>query len=234
MPRSVVTEYDPRREMFRRLSLAGLVLLAAVLGGVTGYHYAGPAVPDSPDSLAAGAPSSDRGAIALEQRLINAETAAEVDRRALESLRVELAERRGEVAELKQAVGFYRNLMAPDEVDKPVSVGAVEFTPGNLAGRYQYRIVVQQTAKKHSELRGTLGISFAAVRGEEPVSLALAELTADGAKDAIPLQFKYFQSIEGEISVPEDLLLTEVSLAVRITRPMQLELDHQLPWLMEH
>ena len=149
-------------------------------------------------------------------------------------MRQELAAQRGELAELEGAVGFYRNLMAPDEVDKLVSVGAVEISANNVPGRYHYRIVIQQTAKKHALLRGILTVQIEGLRGEEVVLVDLATLVSEPLAQKIPLQFKYFQSIEGVMDVPADMLPTGVKLAVAITKPKPLELDHQIPWQIEH
>lgn len=236
MPRSIVVEYDPRQVMRRRLLVLGGLLVAAVLGGVTGYKFADPGAETAASSSIGQNDEStvSTGGISREQRVINAETASEIDRKALESLRSEMAEYRRETAELEQAVGFYRNLMAPNDVDKAVSFGAVEFTNGAAPGRYKYRIVVQQTAKKHTEQRGYLLVSFDALRDEESVKVPLRELHVDAEGGEIPLQFKYFQSIEGEIIIPENLILTGVRLSVSIKRPKQLMLEHQVPWQFGH
>lgn len=228
----MVVEYNPRQELQRKLIILAGLLVALSIGVLLGYRLAPSST--SVDVVEEAQGVHEMGGISLDQRLINAQTASEIDRKALETLRVEMAQRHGEMAELEQAVGFYRNLMAPDDVNKAVSIGAVEFTQGVLPGRFIFRIVVQQTAEKHSELRGTLTIHFDGLHAEEPVTLGLSDLQAGAVGNDIPLQFKYFQSIEGEIEVPAGLVITGVNLSVAIKKPKQLTLKHQVPWHVEH
>ena len=81
MRRSVIVEYDPRKELLRRLGLAAVVLVALLTGVVLGGYFSDPGTDERstiPNRVAS-------QSVGLEQQLINAQTAAEIDRRALES-----------------------------------------------------------------------------------------------------------------------------------------------------
>lgn len=230
MRRSVIVEYDPRRELLKRVAL-GLALLTALgLGIVVGGQFTPPVVlPAEPNAQFGRVQKLD-----LQQQLINAEMASQIDRIALETVRAELAAQRDELAELSDAVRFYRKLMAPNEVDRPLSVGAFEILANTLPGRYHFRIVIQQTAIKHVQLRGHLSVELEGVRAGKSETLDLAMLSEDVEQAKIPLQFKYFQSIEGDIDVPEGFVPAVAKLKVTINKPKAMSLENNIPWQAEN
>jgi hypothetical protein len=169
----------------------------------------------------------------LERQATAARTRHEVDRSALELVRQELARQEEQIADLGEGLRFYRSLMAPGEIAEGVSFQGIEVVPGDGPGRYAYRLVAQQEARKHDSVRGTLQINVLGRSDGEAISYTLAELAGDLEGDSIPLRFRYFQAIEGELVIPEGFEPQVIEVLATVTSPRKLELREQYPWRLK-
>ena len=97
-------------------------------------------------------------------------------------------------------------------------------------GYYSYRIVAQQEARKHSQLKGELSVEVIGVLAGQQVSYSLAELSSDIEGSEIALRFRYFQTIDGELSLPEGFEPRSVSLVATAIAPRKMEVREQYPW----
>jgi hypothetical protein len=169
----------------------------------------------------------------LERQVTAARTRHEVDRSALELVRQELARQEEQIADLGEGLRFYRSLMAPGEIAQGVSLQGIELVPRDTPGRYAYRLVAQQEARKHETVRGALQITVLGRRGNEAVSYPLGELDEDIEGDSIPLRFLYFQAIEGELVIPDGFEPQAIEVLATVTSPQKLELREQYPWRLQ-
>ena len=58
----------------------------------------------------------------------------------------------------------------------------------------------------------------------------MAELSDDFDKDVIPLRFRYFQAIEGEVFLPEGFDPRFINVTASATSPRKAEAREQYPW----
>jgi len=167
---------------------------------------------------------------ALQSELDMQKTRNEVDRGALELVRSDIAGQKQEIAELQEGVQFYRSLMAPGEIAQGLSLRAIELVPREALGVFGFRIVAQQEARKHSTVKGELYIEVFGRMDQQSVSYPLFELSDDLDSNVIPLRFKYFQSIEGEMLLPEGFEPEAVNVVATATAPRKIEVREQFPW----
>jgi hypothetical protein len=157
-------------------------------------------------------------------------TRQEVDKHALELVRKELAGQRQEIAGLEEALGFYRSLISPGEISPGLSLRGMELMAGDQPRQYLYRIVVQQDARKHQQLKGELEVMISGVLGGEQVQFPLAELSEDFRDDGASLQFRYFQSSEGMMVLPEGFEPGSVRVEARTLKPHKYDIREEYPW----
>ncbi len=157
----------------------------------------------------------------------------EVDRTALELVRQELAGQREQIAGLEEGIRFYRSLMAPGEIAQGFSLRKIELVAREEPGRYGFRIVAQQEARKHTPLQGELYAEVSGQQAGEPRSYPLAELSADLESTILPLRFRYFQSIEGVLVLPEGFEPQAVSVVATLSSPNKAEAREQYPWQVQ-
>ncbi len=166
----------------------------------------------------------------LQSELDMQKTRNEVDRGALELVRSDIASQKQEIAELQEGLQFYRSLMAPGEIAQGLSLRAIELVPREAPGVFAYRIVAQQEARKHATVKGELYIEVFGRLDQESVSYPLSTLSDDLDSNVVPLRFKYFQSIEGEMLLPEGFEPVSVNVVASASAPRKTEVREQFPW----
>jgi hypothetical protein len=215
-----------------------LLVLALVLevGFYLGQHAAFTGMGASPETYRA----MQEELVALQDTLRSRDTELailrtrqEVDRQALELVRRELASQKEEIAGLEEGLGFYRSLISPGEIAPGLSLRGIELTSGEMPRQYNYRIVVQQEARKHEQLKGTLEVVINGISQGQPVRYTLAELSEDFKGKGAALQFRYFQSIEGALILPEGFEPGVVSVEARTVKPHEFSIREDYPWQIE-
>ena len=225
--RTVVQLRHPRH----REIVAGLSLLALVVVFGAGYFLGGTSTKG--EAAIAGGLSVANGGVVSESEqdeLTLLRTRNEVDRAALEMVRSELAQQKLQIAELEEGIQFYRSLMAPGEIGQGLSLRPVELVPTGVERRYAFRLVAQQEARKHSTLQGELYAELIGTQDGERKVYPLSSLSDDLESSVIRLRFKYFQSIEGELTLPDDFQPETISVIASASKPRDMEAREQFAW----
>ena len=68
------------------------------------------------------------------------------------------------------------------------------------------RWVAQQQARKHPEVKGSLSAQVLGRRAGEEASYPLGELSKEFGGESVPLAFRYFQAVEGDLELPAGLV----------------------------
>jgi hypothetical protein len=156
-----------------------------------------------------------------------------VDRRALELVRLEMAAQKEYTSDLEEDLRFYKSLMSPQGLASGLSARAPELVALDGTGRYAFRIVIVQAARKHQLVKGSLSLEVNGLFGEEQVSYTLAELADDPVDGELALEFRYFQAIEGDFTLPDGLEPTSLTVVASASKPSKLEFREQFPWQLQ-
>jgi hypothetical protein len=151
----------------------------------------------------------------VEQKAANAEMASEIDRNSMEQLRQEILQSEEQIQMLGQQISFYQSLMDPSPQQRGVYLESLDIKPANAQGEYQYNIIVAQRSSNHQRVSGYVNLQLiGASEGEVSQTISLAELTED--QDTLPLGFKFFQQLDGNIRLPEGFIPSRVRVVVQI------------------
>ena len=160
-------------------------------------------------------------------------TRNEVDSRALEMLRREMAAERERTAELEEGLSFYRSMVVSDDPEKGLYLRKPELVRGVTPDRIAFRIFVNQKEREFEMVEGELRIQVNGRQGPDKASYSLAELSRDFGAEAVPLHFRYFQSIEGEMVLPEGFEPEELILVARASKPRAIEVREVYTWELQ-
>ena len=208
--------------------VAGLVVLGLVF--VLGYFLGqgGRAASPSVDNeVSVGA---QERLLVLQEEFDVQRVQHELDSASLEIVRKDIALQKDRVAELEEGVAFYKGLMAPEEIAQGLSLRKIELLATEKSDHFVFRIIAQQAAVKHTTLKGSLSIEVFGRRGEESMSYPLADLSEGIENNKITLRFRYFQSIEGELVVPEGFEPEGFTVIAIASSPRKVQLREQFPW----
>lgn len=223
-----------RRLWRQRLLLAvlislGFVVAAFYIGERAAYSGMG-LNPELYRAMKTQLPELQAQLVVAEARLEVQSTQNQMGQQALEMVRRDLSDQKEQIASLEEGLQFYRSLMAPGEIAQGLSLRPLELVALDNPGYYSYRIVAQQEARKHSQLKGELSVEVIGVLAGQQVSYSLAELSSDIEGSEIALRFRYFQTIDGELSLPEGFEPRSVSLVATAIAPRKMEVREQYPW----
>lgn len=229
----------PHRPFFGAFSLLGVTML--VLSTTAGAYYAGQYQlrkeldQETRDhERALGNLDKLRAEIeALRVRAASAEQSVSINEQASESVRAELVAKDSQIAELKQEISFYRGIMAPDEGSDGVSIGRFSISEAANSGRYQYKLLVQQSAARHQVVTGAVRFTIYGQLNGVETRYALADLSEQVESESIPLRFKYFQNIEGELQLPEGFEPEGVELSLKSSKRKGFNIDQRYGWLVQ-
>ncbi|WP_339065296.1 DUF6776 family protein [Teredinibacter turnerae] len=227
------------RPLLRALSY---VLLVAVICG-TGYlsynlgHSKGMAgreqALDDVTRLSAALLTRSNQVAELEQQIENFNLGAEIDRQANEDVRQEVIELKDQLAKLQEDNSFYRNLMAPSGNKVGLSFGAVEIVDTDVARQYDYKVVLQQLAVNHQLLNGYLIAKVVGRQNGVEVTLPLKDLSEQVSENRIKLRFKYFQTVQGRLALPEGFEPERLELEATSTGSRGVTVEKRFGWLVE-
>lgn len=169
----------------------------------------------------------------LRMRAATAEQSLTIGEQASETVRTELVQKESQIAELKQEISFYRGVMAPVDGGEGVSIGRFILSQTADARSYQYKLQVQQSAARRNVVKGAATFSVVGRQDGEPKSYPLKDLSEQVDSESIPLRFKYFQNIEGELHLPEGFVPEGVELSLKSTGRKGFSIERRYGWLVQ-
>ncbi|AMX01559.1 DUF6776 family protein [Microbulbifer thermotolerans] len=170
---------------------------------------------------------------ALRLRAVTAERSLAIGEKASEKVRAELVQKESRIAELKQEISFYRGLMAPADGSEGVSIGRFSISQTADERRYQYKLLVQQSATRHQLVTGRAIFTVVGRQDGQPKRYSLSELSPQVDSESIPLRFKYFQNIEGELRLPQGFQPEEVELSLKSSGRKGFNIEQRYGWLVQ-
>jgi hypothetical protein len=141
----------------------------------------------------------------LRQQLANVSVGAEVDRRSSQDVQQEISALKEQVQLQQQQLKFYRSLMNPAEGKQGLAIGELEYTSGSKPSHYHYSLKVLQLAnlEQITDFEGDWRFKLVGKQQGQWRGLELKDIAPKYAADTSKLKFKYFQTLSGDIVLPE-------------------------------
>ena len=172
----------------------------------------------------------DREVSSLRQQLVNFERGAVVDRKVIEEVRMALRDTRQNVAGLEEEIAFYRRLMDPPTGKSGLDIHGFELKPAGGSGGYDFKLVLQQVAKRHNVITGYATVTLIGVDEAGQRSLSLHQLSEDVADEKIVLRFRYFQAVEGRLTLPKGFQPRQILLSATTSGQRPQEAKKLVDW----
>ncbi len=163
----------------------------------------------------------------VEQKVDMLQQNGEVDARAYAKVSEYLKTLQKEIVDLTEEVGFYRGIVAESSKGS-VNIKFFSLKAGGDAGSLMFQLVLTRGARSDKVARGTVNLAIEGVSKGRKVRLETKDL---GLREAPVLnyQFKYFQRLEGQISIPDNFspqrIIVTVTAAGNSSRPLRKSFD---------
>lgn len=226
-----------RRRPGRRLRRTAILLLFSVACAAGGYFLGLSqtgtqltSVVDTRDHLLDQLESLQQERLASEQRLINLERGRSIDEAALSQARHTIARLESRVAELEADLTFYRNIMAPSEVAEGLQVDRLNLHTTRQDGRYGFKLVLTQVGDNSSYIGGIVAVNVIGLRDGEKEVIALRDLSEEITDLGVKFRFRYFQDVEGFLTVPDSFQPLEVQVVAQAQGSKSSQAERTFDW----
>ena len=212
MTRLVVKHHRPARTW---IAIAGVAVavLAAVYGAfVYGEYRSGF------DRQAAGAlqdvlDQAQEDNAALKEQIAVLERQRDVDASSNQQVQQTLQELQRKLTDEQEQLAFYRGIVSPAAGEEGVRVESLKFLGGGAPRLYHYRLVLIQVRTREMRISGSVTVHIYGVEDGKPVILDARDL-APGDKPSYGFAFQYFQSLEGDLFLPQGFVPGRVEVSV--------------------
>ncbi len=149
----------------------------------------------------------------LNQQVANTQVGSSVNQQAMEVLRQQIVTLNEQITSLQESNNFYRQLMDPPENNKGITIASFKVEASAGVRSYHYELVIQQLTKEHHPISGRVNITLVGNMGEALHTYAITELSSKPSKADIPLKLRFYQTIVGDLVLPEGFEVKRVDVS---------------------
>ena len=232
----VVVPYRPRQRILFTLFLVLGVAISAAGGWAYGYYKT--MLTQQTELADQSKLTAEIGFLQLEnddlrRQIAILDRSSVMDQQANAEVQGTITSLRERVAQLEEDIVFYRQVVGEETEDTGLMIGQLNVDATTDPGRYRYKLVMRQKdADGDTFLVGHVNVNLVGLRGDEQVILALRDISEAEDELDIRLRFKYFQSIEGELALPEGFQPDRIQIAAVSTEPVSKTISEDFGWVV--
>lgn len=233
----MVVPYRPLRTLWVRSAVVAVLLLASAgayfYGFTTGARENGDARAER-DELQVLVQHVQQENGALRDQILNLEQSGSVDKQALDNVQQTIVALREKISQLEEDVLFYKQIMSPENDESGLVIGQLDLVATDVPGTIRYKMELKQQGNNENLINGHANVNVLGIRDYREVSIPLNELSTTQPERDIRLQFRYFQNIEGQLTLPEDFEPTKVQILAVAEGPNAKTVQKSFGWLVEN
>jgi len=134
---------------------------------------------------------------------------ADIDKKAYSDVDETLKNLQVEILELKSQVAFYRGIVAPTQNSAGLNITSFKLNKLGVESAYHFKLVLTQVKQNDRMIRGKANIMINGLLNGEPREIDVSSLMGRTKQD-LNLRFKYFQTIEGDMVLPDGFIPSRV------------------------
>ncbi len=167
----------------------------------------------------------------LREQMAVLERSSQIEQEAYKQLESTVNGLQDEILELKEELAFYRGIVSPGDARTGLNLQTFELTPTLIERKYHYKLVLTQVLSNGVVAYGNISFSVEGSQEGEPKEYTLAQLS--DINQELRFRFKYFQSFEGDVSLPEGFIPSKVNLVVKPRSRKHKQLTEAINWMIQ-
>ncbi|WP_111497955.1 MULTISPECIES: DUF6776 family protein [Marinobacter] len=214
----IVVRHQPGQKWRRFLVLMGCCALFAVIGYFAGMAQGGFRFSDvtkSDKDLTGELADLRQQRSGLQRQVVNLERGRKIDQQALTQARHTISRLEDRLVAVNSDLTFYKNIMAPSESAMGLQIQRFELEPRRGDERYRFKLVLTQVGENSSYIAGLVAVNVVGQRGGEREVIALRDLSDDIENLGIRFRYRYFQDVEGVMTLPEGFEPLEIQVVAK-------------------
>lgn len=163
------------------------------------------------------------------QEIADLKVGTEIDTRATEEVQETVEELQDQIAQLNEEIGFYKGVMVPNADDKGLRIERLDLRPAAEPNRFRYSLLLTQVVDKHDYIQGGVTLQLEGAQNNAEVNLPL-EAVSDDEDGSIRFRFRYFQNIDGEMTIPVDFEPRAITVVAQSSGRENQRLEKTFDW----
>lgn len=152
----------------------------------------------------------------LRASLASAELAHSVDQKAYADVEKNLAELQKQVLKYREELTFYRGIVSPEDGVGGLRIERFQVTPGGVDRQFHLSLVLVQSMRQEGSVAGAMTIEIEGTRDNKLEQISLNEAGGTTRADGqVAFQFRHFQKVEQDVSLPEGFEPRAINVEVR-------------------
>ena len=168
----------------------------------------------------------------LKRQVAMLERSGLLDQRVNETDQKTLSSLRDQLATLEQDLSFYKNVITKQTDDTGLTVSEWSLKRISNSNRYRYKLALrQQDADGDTYLNGHVNVNLVGTQNGKNTVYSLSEVSNEQEQIDIKLRFKFFQDIEGELTLPDNFLPEYIKIMGEEINPVRKTINRDYPWI---
>jgi hypothetical protein len=206
----------------------GLLLVLAYSRGQASAGLSAAQVALERRELIAKADRLERQNSKLNARVAELEMARKLDREAYGQVEQTLGELQSQLSRQADDLAFYKSIVSPADGVQGLRIHRFEVSPGAEPREYQLKLTLIQSMRHESVAAGLVQVVVHGMQGDRPARYSVGELLGR-PKAQLPFSFRYFQTIEQAVTLPEGFQAFEAEVQVRSSK-LRFPMQQSFPW----
>lgn len=205
--------------LYPALAAAVLAALASWIGYGLGQRSAGL---DAAAAEKRAVAEDQEQRLELENKRLNArvaelEMARRLDRDAYGQIEATLGDLQSQLARQSDDLAFYRSIVSPADGIQGLRIQRFEVRPGDEPRQVRLTLTLVQAMRHESIVAGLAQITLLGVKDGVPARFSVGDLLGKPQAE-LPFSFRYFQTIEQAVVLPEGFEPFETEVRVRSSK----------------
>jgi hypothetical protein len=138
----------------------------------------------------------------LRRELAIAKTGGEIDRETYSQIESSLSDLEAKIQAQEEELVFYRGIVSPQDGVPGLRIQSLEVLPSDAEGSFLLRLLLVQAIVHSRPVSGAVKLQLEGMQDGLTTSFDVAELMAPGESYDMAYEFRYFQGLETELSLP--------------------------------
>ena len=164
----------------------------------------------------------------LQARVAELEMSRRIDRDAYSQVERTLGSLQSQLARQSDDLAFYRSIVSPADGIRGLRIQRFEIAPGAKSREAILKLTLVQAMRHESLVSGLAQVTISGMKGDEPTRFTLGELLGQ-PRARLPFSFRYFQTIEQAVTLPEGFQPFEAYVQVTSSKTSA-PIQQAFPW----
>jgi hypothetical protein len=164
----------------------------------------------------------------LGAKVAELEMARRLDREAYGQVERSIGELQSQLSRQSEDLAFYRSIVSPEDGIQGLRIQRFDIQPGSAAREFVLKLTLIQAMRHESLASGLAQVVLHGMQGDRPARYSVGELLGRPRAE-LPFSFRYFQTLEQPVTLPEGFQAFEAEVQVRSSK-LRFPLQQSFPW----